>query len=104
MYKILPSTKERYIFIRFDDWDCEEPDSFIRFLKAYKEKLSGKIIPLSNEMQYKIDTDHLGLIFQWDGCFGMSVIVPDTADFKEADCTLHTLCEFLNSTNNFNKK
>ena len=96
MYSVNIPTKERWIYISFDEWDSKEPDSFVRLIKAYKDKLSGKIVAASEEMQYKIDNDDLGLMFQWDGCFGMTVVVPDKTDLIKAYNTLVELCETLN--------
>lgn len=96
MYSINSPTKERWIYISFDEWDCEEPDSFIRLVKAYRDKLLGKVVAVSPKMQYKIDNDDLGLIFQWDSCFGISVVVPVSADLTKAYNTLADLCESLN--------
>lgn len=96
MYRVNSPTKERWIYISFDKWDCEEPDSFVRLVKAYRDKLSGKIVPVSEEMQYKIDNDDSGLIFQWDSCFGITVVVPDRTDLTMAYNTLVELCESFN--------
>ncbi|MBQ8724557.1 MAG: hypothetical protein IJY74_02655 [Oscillospiraceae bacterium] len=96
MYKVNSPVKERWIHILFHERDSEEHDSFVRLLKAYRNKLSGKIVPISEEMQYKIDNDDSGLIFQWDSCFGISVVVPDRTDLTKAYNTLVELCESLN--------
>ena len=96
LYRVNSPTKERWIYISFDKWDCEEPDSFVRLVKAYRDKLSGEIVPVSEEMQYKIDNDDSGLIFQWDSCFGITVVVPDRTDLTMAYNTLVELCESFN--------
>lgn len=96
MYIVNSPTEERWIYISFDKWDCEETDSFVRLVKAYRNKLSGKIVPISEEMQYKIDNDDLDLIFQWDSCFGITVVVPDRTDLTKAYNTLVELCESFN--------
>ena len=46
-------------------------------------------------MQYKIDNDELGLIFQWDDCFGITVIVPQSTDLDKAYTTMKSLCETI---------
>lgn len=96
MYRINLPTKERWIYISFDKWDMEEPDSFIKLVKAYENQLGGKIVKGSEDMQYKIDNDPLGLVFQWDGCFGNTVVVPNTSNLMKAYNTLLNLCESLN--------
>lgn len=94
MFKVHPPDKDRWIFIFTDDID--EPDEFIVLVKAYRDILNGKIIEVSDMMQYKIDNDELGLIFQWDDCFGITVVVPDKTDLIKAYNALIELCESLN--------
>lgn len=53
----------------------------------------GKIRAISDSMQYKVDNDELGLIFQWDDCFGITVIVPKSTDLDKVYNTLKDLCE-----------
>lgn len=96
MYRVDLPTKERWIYVSFDEWDTEGPDSFIKLVKAYEHQLGGKIIEVSDDMQYEIDNDSLKLIFQWDGCFGITVVVPNTSNLMEAYNTLLNLCESLN--------
>lgn len=96
MYSVNLPTKERWVYISFDEQDCEEPDSFVRLIKAYADKLSGKIVAVPEEMQYRIDNDASGLLFQWDSCFGITVVVPDGTDLTKAYNTLTELCESLN--------
>ena len=74
MYEVRWPDKERWIFI-FCDYPGE-PDEFVALLKAYRDMVHGKIRAISDSMQYKVDNDELGLIFQWDDCFGITVIVP----------------------------
>ncbi|WP_278961833.1 hypothetical protein [Ruminococcus bicirculans (ex Wegman et al. 2014)] len=74
MYEVRWPNKERWIFI-FCDYPGE-PDEFVVLLKAYRDMVHGKIRAISDSMQYKVDNDELGLIFQWDDCFGITVIVP----------------------------
>lgn len=96
MYKAHKPTKERWIYISFDKYDYEEPDSFIKLVKAYKDNLSGKIVAVSELMQYKIDNDELGLLFQWDCCFGITVVIPEQTDLVKAYNAINNLCETLN--------
>lgn len=95
MYEIQPPTKERWIYIFTDDFD--DPDDFIVLLKAYRDKLKGRIIEVSEMIQYKIDNDELGLIFQWDSCFGITVAVPYSTDLSKAYNTLADICMYLNN-------
>ena len=90
MYTVNPPDKERCIFIFSDDPD--EPDEFVALVKAYSNMVHGKITKVSELMQYKIDNDELGLIFQWDDCFGITVIVPQPTDLDKAYTTLKRLC------------
>ena len=95
MFKVNPPDKERWIFISQDNLDFDEPDGFITLLKLYRDKLQGKITKVSDDMQYKIDNDELGLIFQWDSCFGITVVVPESTDLDKAYDTLKRLCETI---------
>lgn len=93
VYKVNPPDKERWIFIFSDD--SNEPDEFITLVKAYCNKVQGKITKVSEAMQYKIDNDELGLIFQWDSCFGITVIVPQSTDLDRAYNALKSLCQTI---------
>jgi len=66
----------RWIFLNCDEYDIDEPDSFIELVKRAKKNFSDKIIDLGNE-RYCIEGDELNLIFQWDTCFGIVVEYPD---------------------------
>ena len=96
MYKVDLPTKERWIYI-FEDYSTDEPDYFMRLVKAYQHELAGKIIKITDNTQYKIDNDPLELVFQWDSCFGNTVIVPRKSNLNEAYILLIKLCEKLNS-------
>ena len=95
MFKVNPPDKERWIFISQDYFDFDEPDGFITLLKLYRDTLQGKITKVSDDMQYKIDNDELGLIFQWDSCFGITVIVSESTDLDKAYDILKRLCETI---------
>lgn len=69
--------------------------SLLLLLKAYRDMVHGKIRAISDLMQYKVDNDELGLIFQWDDCFGITVIVPKSTDLDKAYNTLKGLCESI---------
>ncbi|MBQ4310448.1 MAG: hypothetical protein II773_02525, partial [Oscillospiraceae bacterium] len=64
-------------------------------VKAYSNMVHGKITGSSELMRYKIDNDELGLIFQWDDCFGITVVVPQSTDLNRAYITLKSLCETI---------
>lgn len=93
MYRVYPPDRERWIFIFSDDPD--EPEEFAALVKAYCSMVHGKITEISEDMQYKIDGDELGLIFQWDDCFGITVIVPNSTDIDIAFNTLKNLCDTI---------
>ncbi len=77
MYEVRWPNKERWIFIFCD----------------YPSEVHGKIREIPDLTQYKVDNDELGLIFQWDDCFGITVIVPKSTDLDKAYNTLKDLCE-----------
>ena len=66
-----------------DEFDFEEPDSFVYLLKKIREEINGKIESVG-DMQYSINGDGLGLIYQWDSCFGISVIYPENVTEEDA--------------------
>lgn len=66
-----------------DEWIYEEPDSFIAFVKRIREKVKGNIEDIG-QCRYKIENDGLGLIYQWDEVFGISVIYPAEVAKDEA--------------------
>jgi|GEM_PF-161139 len=91
MYEVRWPNKERWIFI-FCDYPGE-PDEFVMLLKAYRDMVHGKIRAISDSMH------ELGLIFQWDDCFGITVIVPKSTDLDKAYNTLKGLCESIYALN-----
>ena len=95
MFKVLFTTNERWIFISSPN-GIDEPEDFIEFLKKYRFQLQGEVKSISFDMQYIVSNDPLNLIFQWDSCFGITVIVPESTDFDVAQCELKKLCESLN--------
>lgn len=97
MYEVRWPNKERWIFI-FCDYPGE-PDEFVVLLKAYRDMVHGKIREIPDLTQYKVDNDELGLIFQWDDCFGITVIVPKSTDLGKAYNTLKGLCESIQALN-----
>jgi len=71
-YKIISvDEKERWIFI--GNADPSESNAFINLVKAIQSDRNGELICVG-EMQYKIEGDPFGLIYQWDSCFGSVVI------------------------------
>ncbi len=94
MYCVRPPDKERWIFIFTNKID--EPDEFVTLVKEYRNNLNGSVQKVSDMMQYKIDNDEPGLLFQWDYCFGITVVVPDSTDLEKAYTVLRKLCASLN--------
>ena len=95
MYKLNSVSNDRWIFISGQD-SFDEPDVFIELVKEYQSHLSGTIKAVSDKMQYAIDNDPLKFIFQWDSCFGITVIVPTETDIANAENVIRELCERLN--------
>lgn len=67
-----------------DEFDHEDTDSFVFLLKRIRDDIDGKIESLG-DTRYQIHNDGLGLIYQWDSCFGISVIYP--SDISDKDVT-----------------
>jgi hypothetical protein len=97
MYKASKPDKERWIFVFSDDYN--EPDDFVKLVKAYRDMVNGRIYQVSELPDYKIENDKLNLTFQWDDCFGITVVVPDEIDINIAFETLKNLCDELNGKN-----
>jgi len=58
-----------------NDTDCDNPDSFVALLKMISNDTNGTIEDIGN-FQYKIKGDGIGLVYQWDSCFGIVAICP----------------------------
>lgn len=86
-----------YLF--FSD-DYNEPDDFVKLVKLYRDMVNGRIYQVSELPDYKIENDKLNLTFQWDDCFGITVVVPVETDINIAFETLKSLCDELNRKNN----
>ena len=107
MYKILDISTaehsnsnelERWVYISCEDYDT--PDEFAVLVKEYRSQLSGKVKAISDDARYVIDNDPLKLVFQWDSCFGITVVVPiKKTDITIAEKTLQDLCDKLNDPN-----
>lgn len=52
---------------------------------------------MSQDYQYAIEGDPLHLVFQWDRCFGITIVVPTNIDLSTAKKHVDMLCEQLNS-------
>ena len=96
MYKLESVSKERWIFLSCDS-SFDEPEGFIALLKQYQQQLGGKIVSVSQNYQYSIEGDLLHLVFQWDSCFGISIVVPTNTDISAAKKCVDMLCQQLNS-------
>ncbi len=70
-------------------------DEFIELLLEYKSMYSGEIKEYSGNYQFIITNDPLKLVFQWDGCYGITVIIPDSIDIDLAVKALKSLCNRL---------
>ena len=78
-YSIRSVNKEdRWISLTSNNkWDLEEPDSFVFLLKKIRDRVQGHIVEIG-EMCYGIPEDGLGLSYQWDTLFGISIVYPQT--------------------------
>lgn len=73
---------ERWISLSSNsEYDCEDIEPFVFFLKKISGDVGGEIEDIG-DLRYLIHNDGLGLIYQWDSCFGISVIYPDHATEK----------------------
>ena len=96
MFKIDNISKERWVYISAKD-SFYEPDAFIKFVKEYQSKIAGRIISIADQTQYSVENDPLRLVFQWDDCFGITVVVPTEVDIIVAEKALSYICDVLNS-------
>ena len=95
MYKVGLTSKERWIFVSSEN-SFDDPSEFIELVKVYQSHLSGTIQAVSDKMQYIVDNDPLRLIFQWDSCFGITVVVPTEIDIANAEKAIKGLCKKIN--------
>lgn len=86
-YEALDTSGSWIFIITDDEWDYEEPDAFIYMMKTIKERVNGKIIALEND-SYRIEGTDVDLIYQWDSCFGITVVCPK---FVTRECALEYL-------------
>lgn len=70
---------EHWIFISHDH--PNEADAFVNLVTKIREACHGRIEEIGS-LQYRIDGDGLGLIYQWDSCFG-TVVIYNEAKQKE---------------------
>ena len=73
--------KERWIFLRADEMDLEDPDSFCFLLKRIKDDLKGSLIEIESD-SYQIENDPCRLNYQWDGCFGITIVYPKDLSYE----------------------
>ena len=100
MYEISGISREGWIYIGHDEWDTYEIDSFGVLLHSVKDELGGNIVSLdSNDTRYIIDNDPMKLVFQWDGLFGITVVVSDRENEANAVEMLKRHCKKLNDLN-----
>lgn len=84
-YKILQvNESERWITIISDDeFDMEETDAFIYFVKMIQKDVNGKIEDVG-DIRYRIAGDGMGLVYQWDDLFGITVTYPENVTKVQA--------------------
>lgn len=76
IYKITSiDEKERWIFLQADEWDLEEPDSFVYLLKKICSYVSGEVVDIGDD-RYRVKNDPCNLVYQWDSLFGIAIIYP----------------------------
>jgi hypothetical protein len=92
MYRIESISKEHWLFLSCDS-SFDEPEGFVALLKQYQHQLGGKIVSVSQDYQYAIEGDPLHLVFQWDRCFGITIVVPTNIDLSTAKKHVDMLCE-----------
>lgn len=74
--------QERWIFLSHDgDW--QEPDAFVALLKRISGDLHSDILPLG-DCTYALPGDGLGLRYQWDDLYGVSVVCPQEIAVTDA--------------------
>jgi hypothetical protein len=98
MYKVLlpASDQDGWISISAENSTLDS-DSFVNLLKYIQEEIGGKIVQTDkNDIQYQIVGDKMHLIYQWDSCFGISVIVPERMNRELAYHFLEVCCTKLN--------
>ena len=96
MYKLESISTERWIFISGHD-SFDDPDEFVALVKEYQSLLGGELVAVSDDTQYAILNDPLKLVFQWDSCFGITVIVPYETNIAAAEKAMLSLCSRLNN-------
>lgn len=70
------NAKERWVFIGSSDpFDTEEPDAFVHLMNRIRDGVKGHIVH-TGEMTFAIPEDGLGLRYQWDDLFGITVVWP----------------------------
>ena len=82
-YKIWNISKEdRWISI-YCEGSSYEMDPFIDFVRMIIDDVGGNVDE-AGDCQYNIKNDGLGLIYQWDSCFGITVIYPKEISESQA--------------------
>lgn len=76
-YEVSDINSEGWIFIYHED-SIDETDSFERLIKSIQQEIGGKIIRIQEDDDlFKLENDKMGMVFQWDSCFGNVVRVED---------------------------
>ena len=85
--------QERWITILTDDpFGFDDTDSFVHLVKSIRDDINGDIQEVG-DMQYSIKGDPCNLIYQWDGCFGISIVYPKGVT---EDTVLNFLGRYMN--------
>ncbi|MBQ8536719.1 MAG: hypothetical protein IJ461_04870 [Clostridia bacterium] len=75
--------QERWIFIASDDdFEFEEPDAFVCLLKRIQKEVGGPVHEVGPGA-WKLPEDGLGLRYQWDSLFGITVVYPPEASAQQ---------------------
>jgi len=98
MLKISSVSNDRWIWISSKHYD--EPDEYVELVKAYQNKLAGKVFAIPKHDQHGIDNDPYKLRFQWDSNFGITIVVPIETNIKEVTVLLENLCDEINQAKN----
>jgi len=97
MYRLSLPDDEGWIFI-FSEGSTDDTDEFVKFVKYIKLKTDGRIVSAKDDdIQYRVIGDGYDLIYQWDDCFGITIIIPQGCDRDAAYRFLETCCEDLNT-------
>ncbi|MBE5957645.1 MAG: hypothetical protein E7254_02125 [Lachnospiraceae bacterium] len=83
-FKIVKSNKDsrRIVISSSNRSYMEEPNSFVYLVKRIQSDIGGSIENVG-DMQFKITDDKYGLVYQWDGLNGISVVYPESVSEED---------------------